>query len=912
MYKNLILVGIVGISTVMAISPPKPGVIPPAGVIQQAAIMAETHGEGGLADRMQRIRLANIQHAENGTRDLREDVYMSFPVILGSYSDSDDDPNAGDMLQQELFDGPWPSVTMTEHYEEMSMGQFHVSGGVYGWYELSETGHHYGGTDNGWDGGVGDFLQESLDASDIEIDFTQYDNDGDDGFPNSGDDDGFVDAVFFVHSGIGAENGGVDNRIWSHSWSYSGASGTGSAYTTNDTGANGNPIYVDNYIIQPAENGTGDLIEIGVFSHEFGHALGLPDLYDTDGSSDGIGDWCLMSGGSWTSPSSPAHMSAWCKEMMGWVIPVVQDVNMDDILFTPVVETGFVLKLWTNGEMDSLGHGGYSQDPDIAREYFLIENRQILGTDQHLVGTGLMVYHIDNSQWGNSNEEHRLVDVEPASGFGGGTTPGHPWPGASGNRIFDFETFPSSMNYAGQNTQVSLFNISDSDSIMSASVEVTEAYRHLYINDMSYTDENTDGFLSPEESGTILLELVNYGVLTTGIYASVIEDNPAFTFTASEVTFDDLEVNTSVTANAPFEFTMAADFERGTAVLQVAVGNATFATIDTLEFEIVIGDPQVALIDADGAISGSADVQEYYLRAIQDNDIVYALWDIARDGLPQEEWLLAKPQVVWYTGNTELPLTPAVIELLTAYQDAGGRLLLSGQDMADGDEAQAAFLSEYCGAVYSESLDNLIYVFGDPQHEIMSGADQYIANSYFGAENQTSPDLVTSLSHSHSLFQYPLSGYQTAGTTTIQNGYKTIFMAFGFEALAPLEGDAFEARADLMSRFLEWFELDYVGIDQETVLQPLKVGISEFYPNPFNPSVTIKYAIPAGVDISLTVYDISGREIANLASGEQPAGSYEVNWNGINDSGKSVSTGVYFARLEAGDFSQTIKMVYLR
>ncbi len=912
MFKKLNLIGIVGISTVMAIAPPKPGVIPPQGVIQQATIMAETYNEGGLAAKMRRIRDANIQHEVNGTRDLREDVYASFPVIMGSYSDYDDDANAGNLLQRELFDGPWPSITMTEHYEEMSLGQFHVSGSVYGWYELSQTGHHYGGVDNGWDGGVGDFLQESLDASDIEIDFTQYDNDGDDGIPNSGDDDGEVDAVFFVHSGIGAEDGGVDNRIWSHSWSYSGASGTGQAYETNDIGANGNPITVNNYIIQPAENGTGDLIEIGVFSHEFGHALGLPDLYDTDGSSDGIGNWCLMSGGSWTSPSSPAHMSAWCKEMMGWVIPVVPDTNMDGILIPPVVGTGHVLKLWTNGELSFLNHGGFSQDSTVAREYFLVENRQVLGTDQYLAGTGLMVYHINNTRWSNSDEENRLVDVEPASGFGGGTTAGHPWPGTSGNRLFDFETYPSSMSDAGQNSQVAIFNISDSDSIMSASIEVTEAFPHLYIADMTYTDENDDGFLSPDESGQIWLELVNYGVLTTGISATLIPDNPVFTFTNSEISFDDIPTNTSALANSSLDFTLASTFEKGTTNLRIAVSNTTSGTIDTLAFEIVIGDPQVALIDADGAISGDADVQEYYLRAIQDNDLVYAVWDIARDGLPQEEWLLAKPQVVWYTGNTETPLNQAVIDLLTSYQDAGGRLLLSGQDLADGDEAQAAFLSEYCGAVYSESLDNLIYVFGDPQHEIMSAEDQYIANSYFGAENQTSPDLVTSLSHSHSLFQYPLSGYQTAGTTTIQNGYKTIFMAFGFEALAPLEGDAWEARADLMSRFLTWFEVDYVGVDPENVPKPLQAGISDFYPNPFNPSITIHYTIPAGVDVSLKVYDISGREVASITNGEQTSGRYQVQWNGLDQSGYQVSTGLYFARLEAGDFTQTIKMVYLK
>ena len=915
MFKVTILILTLTLSTVFASAPAKPGVTASEKVKQYTQIMGQQYQQSGLAAKMQRIRETNIQHAENGSRDLREDVYMSFPVILGSYANSNDPSGTAGALQSELFDGPWPTITMAEHYEEMSYGQFHVSGGVYGWYELSGNAAYYEGSqtqpyDNGFTntpGGVGSFLQEALDQADLDIDFTQYDNDGPDGVANSGDDDGIVDAAFFVHSGTGGEIGGP--AIWSHSWSYSGS--WGSAYATNDTGANGSPILVDDYIMQPAVNGSGGLIEIGVFSHEFGHAIGLPDLYDTDYSSDGIGNWCLMAGGSWTTPSSPAHMSAWCKEMMGWVIPVVPDTNSDNIQLSAVVASGEVLKVWTEGEVDPFG-SWFGLGLEVGREYFLVENRQILGSDQHLVGTGLMIYHVDNSVGHNSNDEHRMVDIRPASGFSGGTNSGHPWPGSSNNRTFDFETIPSSMNWASNNSQVALFNISDSDSIMSASVEVAEAYPHIYINDFTYSDENDDGFLSPGESGEIFIELVNYGVLTTGLSATVIPGNPAFTFSNSEISFNDLGVNSSGTSTTPFEFTLASVFESGTSEIQIAVSNTVSESIDTLAFAMFIGDPQVALIDADGAISGDSDVQEYYLRALQDNDIVFAKWDIAQDGLPQEAWLLAKPQVVWFTGNSILPLSQGVIDLLSTYQDAGGRLLLSGQDLTDGDAAQAAFLSEYCATVYEETYTNPTYVFGDPGHDIMGPAEQYRIDNFFGALNQTSPDVVSRMSHGTSLFQYPRRDYRSAGITTIQNGYKTIFLAFGLEALAPLEDDGWGIRADLMRRFLEWFELDYVGIDSENILKDMTPGISHFYPNPFNPTVNIGYVLPKRVELTLTVYDISGREVTRLAAGEQSAGTHEIQWNGVDVSGNSVSTGVYFCRLEAGEISQTIKMVYLK
>ena len=84
------------------------------------------------------------------------------------------------------------------------------------------------------------------------------------------------------------------------------------------------------------------------------------------------------------------------------------------------------------------------------------------------------------------------------------------------------------------------------------------------------------------------------------------------------------------------------------------------------------------------------------------------------------------------------------------------------------------------------------------------------------------------------------------------------------------------------------------------------------YPNPFNPTTTISYDLPELSKINLTIYDVTGREITILHNQEQPAGHYDVQWNGVDESGHSVSTGVYFARLKAGDYSKTIKMVYLK
>jgi hypothetical protein len=260
-----------------------------------------------------------------------------------------------------------------------------------------------------------------------------------------------------------------------------------------------------------------------------------------------------------------------------------------------------------------------------------------------------------------------------------------------------------------------------------------------------------------------------------------------------------------------------------------------------------------------------------------------------------------------------LPLTAPVIDLLTSYQDGGGKLLLTGQDLTDGDEVQAAFLNEYCAVDFvAEETVNPRYLFGNPDHEMMTEADQYRINTIYGANNQTSPDVVARLSHGSKLFQYPRLDDQAAGVTTIQNGYKTIFLAFGFEAIAGLEDEGPEIRSDLMQRFLEWFDIDYVGVESEDLVHGMTPRIISLFPNPFNPSVKVNYDLPERMDVSMIVYDIAGREVARLAQGEQAAGHHQVQWNGEDSSGNLVSTGVYFCRLKAGEISQTMKMVYLK
>ena len=285
--------------------------------------------------------------------------------------------------------------SVKDYYKQVSYSKLDVQSVVTDWVTLPHPQSYYG-ADVGGLGNDTDPQQMVKDAI-IELQKTSFNFSTADG--NS---DGIIDGLDIIHSGYGQESGGDSNRIWSHKWelvsplTYNGV--TMSAYHTEPE--------------LRGASGTG-ITRIGVICHETGHFLGLPDLYDINDVQSGLGDFCLMSGGSWNGATgygeSPAHMSAWCKKTLGWVIPT---------------------QLTTIGSKSLSAIEGNSsamfllRDKDFpATEYFLVENRQGYGFDAGLPGTsrGILIWHVDenmpdNTKPGNTAANHYLVALEQAGG----------------------------------------------------------------------------------------------------------------------------------------------------------------------------------------------------------------------------------------------------------------------------------------------------------------------------------------------------------------------------------------------------------------------------------------------------------------------------------------------------------------
>jgi hypothetical protein len=102
------------------------------------------------------------------------------------------------------------------------------------------------------------------------------------------------------------------------------------------------------------------------------------------------------------------------------------------------------------------------------------------------------------------------------------------------------------------------------------------------------------------------------------------------------------------------------------------------------------------------------------------------------------------------------------------------------------------------------------------------------------------------------------------------------------------------------------------GISGDALQRPLVFRLEKNYPNPFNPSTTIKYEIPVGGNVRLEVFDLLGRLVTTLVNTAQNAGAYSVRWDGTSDSGAQVASGVYFYRLQSGKFIKSERMLFVK
>lgn len=892
MNKLIYFLVLIFFSNLFAITSPKSSTRMPEHVKEFFSKVQATYSEGYFAKRFEERRLMRERISKGllPQNALTNDTVFAL-TLLGRYADSN--PRySREQFQQKLFDGPNPTGTITDYYREISYDQLYFSGFCTNWYQVPGTMASYVGSDNGLSANGGPrFTLDLIKAADSTLDFSKfiqyYDNQGN---PRIG-------FVAVVHTGAGAEAGA--QNIWSHRWNFRMLTG-GQPYRTNDIDSTtGKYVLIDgDYAIQPELEGNnnqiGELVEIGVFTHEFGHIFGLPDLYDTDNSSEGLGNWCLMAGGSWggngNTPETPVHMSAWCKKQLGWLTPIDIGSYTPDLTIINSEQNPVVYRMWRMGP--------------VGVEYFLLENRQKIGFDKNLYIGGLLIFHDDDSKTNNRDENHYKVGLVQADGLWdlnrgrNRGDAGDPYPGSTNNTRFDAASNPNSNDYNNQPTYVSVRNIRISGQNVIATLDIgTQPYVVTKEVQLLEASNLKNGRIEPGEYITAKVKLYNVEQVSssqTTLNVSLQEPDVQSLNTSKTTPVNGLSEVEVVLDSA---FFITPDFESRYVYVNYRVqsGSATFDD----SVRILIGIPKILLYSK----GDKPALSTYYFSALNS---LNKKFEFVENDTPK--YFYGRDVIIVYTGkNKDTLFESSFLDTLKSFINSGGKLFLSGQNLAEYlSTADTSFLYNYIGVNYLKNASVFTNkVYGKAGDYFGKDIQQLRINGTEGAANEASMDIVQSRGNFNVSLAFKTDGTDaTGGWRTFPSGAKLFYLGFGFESI----NDSLSTvkRNELFSRIYNWF------MNPTSVKPDLGIALDDYrleqnYPNPFNASTKISFSLPASSKVKLVLYDLLGREIKVLLDKELDAGNYIYDFNS-----SELSSGVYIYRLEADKFSSTRKMVLLK
>lgn len=403
-------------------------------------------------------------------------------VILANFSDCamdgshtaavfDELCNSTSCTVNQYNDKNYPSAA--QYFADQSNGAYRPVFDVFGPVTLSHDVAHYGtdlfGQQEGSDSLAADAVVEAciLANSAYTINWADYDS----------NNDGKIDFVYVIYAGKGQADGGASYTIWPHNWDiYSARHYHNCTYTAEQCVVGGKTI--NNYACSGELKGTG-LCGIGTLCHEFGHVMGLPDLYDTsygyvDENYLTPGKWDIMDGGSYNGGSHcPPNYDPWQKYFFGWLEP------------TNLGNTGKNIQIKANGTAGAttyqINASGMQQTATTPGECYYLENRQQQGWDEFVPGTGLLLWKVNFNAtvWSENKPNHSDTEGTPL------WTVVSAYPGYIGlyktcvevdgegyctKRVTsDFNTFPGSQNVTSWSGVAGkpLLNIEETDGVIS-------------------------------------------------------------------------------------------------------------------------------------------------------------------------------------------------------------------------------------------------------------------------------------------------------------------------------------------------------------------------------------------------------------------------------------------------------------
>ncbi len=856
-------------------------------------------------------------------------------ALFGRFADQERPGNAPPGFAEDLFDPGLPG-SVTHFYSEMSRGQYEITGSVLPKeYSAAGPASDYISPVEGERGRFGEYVTELLAASDREVDYSQFDNDGPDGVPDSGDDDGIVDFLFVI------TRSAPPGFIIRNATGIASLGLSTSSYRTDDRGANGGFIRIDKGVTQQGSNFAA---AAGNMCHEFAHTLGLLDLYDTDvlqaqeqippsRQSAGIGSWGLMGHGAlgWGG-GGPNPLCSWSLAKLGWLGVANSrlrrlDSDAEGLVFADVNAGGEVVLIQVNES-----------------RYLLVEHRGRANSyyERNLPAEGLLVWEVDEKAFGNNEEALKKVDLVCAdglyldAGYPEGREKGYDF----GRDNLDFWSRDEEYNTrfqgnSGDATDVfdgTLFTeysvVSNPAAPRGISISNIRRQGEAMVADVDLNDRRRAGIIATEDVWADTMELVG-----------------------------DLYVEPEATVR----------MLNGTTVLVTedqrrSGGDPDRCAIRLLgDFTAFSGGRRSRMMPA-GPRPAPGDWGGFHIHSsgsltLRDCDIDFAAVAIMSEGLHNsldlESVTISNTAADGVRINSENALI--VFEDLLVRNAGANGVVVTGP---------AGIVRVADSRIEGSAASGLVRVGGrfvcfDSEFEGNGEETEDAANLVLGRRSQGivkgnrftgGTGVLARGSVEVSIEQNQFEGNrvaviaESAGLSIVGNYFadsELVFQVSGLRVPERLELNAVEGAIRLIDNesTLELLaDNNWWGRDDETWIAerisgpvawrpwlnfdprvPVAFELQQNFPNPFNASTRIRYAVGIihaslshQADMSLEVRSLSGGLVRRLARAPAAPGIYEAVWDGTDDSGYRAGSGVYFCEFRVGALVLRRKMTLVR
>ena len=806
-----------------------------------------------------------------------------------------DDPNDG-------------FVSLAEYYKINSNGRLVISGQVTSkWLTMPHSSAFYtngssGLNFSGYPRSAQKLAEDAMSAAagDFGGKLGYFDNDGPDGVAQSGDDDGYIDAVVVVHAGQPGEivsPPASDDLFWSHE--------AGIA-TFSDCPLQSGPDCLPGmpvgdrrgflYVMVGEYNDFPGDHAVGTYCHEFGHTLGLPDLYDPTGA--GLGFFSLMGLGNYLPYETgkvlgqrPGCLDAWSRQYLGFDEPKVA-TSGGPVTLTPVTRGGGSLRVWKNGEPGT--------------EYFLLEDRKQEGPDEFLPGDGLVVYHVDDTQTDNLGgpgtyrvsvvQADGLKQLESGANFGDDADT---FPGSGLKRTITEATNPSTRDLSNADTGIRITGITGGSVDLSDDVSLDLAISQgaaLRVVDVTITGGDADGHADAGETVSLDVHLRNGG-LTSGSVVYGLSTPSA-----------DATVNTGAANGLPIA--------AGAVGQNQTPFNVTFGNPGTLPRDVTFN-----LSWNDGTASGI----ESFLVTIGMGSGLADDFESGADG---------------WTHAAVAPSIPDEWHLSTSRKHAGTTSFKVGSANALGvgtnEEQTYAPLED--AALVSPAFDlapNSELVFWSYIEAETNGGTGCWDGGRVEISMNGGPWVPVSVDGGYGYLVEFNSGSALTGSEVFSGSPQSWRRVVA--DLTPYAGAArlrFRFASDEANdprdqsggqlRYFEGWYVDDVAVGPRTGGGPVARRLSfRAGPNPYwiggaSAFLHFRFSAPDGLPHpgatpEVRVFDVQGRQVATVtaaANGLTPS-IFEATWDAKNESGERCRSGIYFAKIDFLGKTQSARLVLL-